>query len=352
MMTNFDHPLAQKIAAFIEKGEADFDELALELFAYQYGHNRPYRQFCDASGHTPASVKKWGAIPAVPAVAFKRYDLSCVEPNKAALVFHSSGTSQGSPSRHFLDSDAEKLYDLSLNTGFRQYVLPKGEQLPIWALMPSFEQSPNSSLSYMLESLMREMPGLDHRFFWDEGIPEGFEIALRSAQSPLILFGTAFAWITVFDRCPDKFELPKGSLIIETGGFKGRMREVAPEELYQLFEDRLNALALSEYGMCEMASQFYDSSFVDKNSNATRLPRKLGVRWCRTRIIDPLSGQEVGIGERGLLTHFDLANFNSVAALQTEDIGVRMDEGFQLIGRAKESELRGCSLTVEELLLQ
>ena len=130
--------------------------------------------------------------------------------------------------------------------------------------------------------------------------------------------------------------------MIETGGFKGRSREVEKSELYALFTERLGAdpmCCFSEYGMSELASQFY-SQGVDGP--------KLAPPWLRTRILDPVTGTDAAPGKPGLLAHYDLANYNSVQAIQTEDMGI-WDErgGFQLLGRAPGAVLRGCSLLAE-----
>lgn len=362
------NPLAQRILCFIgsEQSETtEFNRLALDLFAYQYHHNPVYRRYCEALEKEPASVEHWEAIPAVPAIAFKRFGLSCEPVEKVPVVFHSSGTTGGRPSRHYMSAESLLLYRASLVGGFERYVLPDGAQLPIWAIMPPYSQMPHSSLSFMLQTLMETYPGLDHRWFWDEASPPeeqgakvqpflgtpGLAFALRSLQQPIILFGTAFAFVHFFEATKERFELPPGTRIVETGGLKGRAREVSREELYTLFTERLGVpppYCLSEYGMTEMGSQFYDTTFQDHWFGLQREPRMSGVPWCRTRVEDPHTSNEVPVGEQGVLVHYDLANFNSVLAIRTEDVGVRLEEGFHLIGRAPGAEPRGCSLVVEE----
>ena len=169
----------------------------------------------------------------------------------------------------------------------------------------------------------------------------------------MILFGTAFAWVHFFDAMPQQFALPPGSRVIETGGFKGRSREVSKEELYALFTTRLglpSTHCLSEYGMSELASQFYDSTLRDGSLCLHRAARKIGPPWLKTRILDPITGEDSAPGEPGILVPYDLANLNSVLALQTEDWGQAAPdgEGFVLLGRAPGAVLRGCSLTAEE----
>jgi len=351
-----EEAVATALAAFIARGNAEdasFDALARRLFGYQYARNEPYRRFCQSQGVTPETVGHWSAIPPAPAAAFKRFPLSCTPPANAARLFRSSGTTGRAASRHYLSVAALRLYDQSLREGFRRFVLPDGARLPIWGLMPPPEAAPESSLSYMLGSLMAADPGRDHRFFWSDAGPDvpALQAALRALTEPVILFGTAFAWVLFFDAGGGHLSLPPGSRLLETGGFKGRSRAVSREELYALFRERLGLPAthcLAEYGMCELCSQFYDATLIDHFQGQPDTPRKVGPPWSRTRVIDPRTGREVPPDETGILVHYDLANLNSVLAVATEDLGRRLEEGFELLGRAPGAELRGCSLTVEE----
>ena len=331
-------PLAWKIADFIQNppaadADAVFDALALALFARQYNCCAPYRRLCDGQGQMPPGVLRWQGIPAVPAQAFKVYDLSCAPMFQTVAVFHSSGTTGLQTSRHFFDADALALYEASLCAGFAAAFPARPRRL--WALMPDPEAAPHSSLSHMLGTLNAE------RFCWDNDAALASDLA--ALAEPVVLFGTAFAFVQLFDGSDQNWRLPAGSLVIETGGFKGRTREVPREELYALFGTRLGiplGNCHSEYGMSEMASQFYGRGLD---------PVKRGPHWVRTRAIDPETGEDAAPGTPGLLRHYDLANWNSVQALQTQDRGILTPDGFVLHGRAPDAEVRGCSLTVEEL---
>lgn len=328
--------LATEIVQFIESGtggEGEFERLALALFARQYALCGPYRRLCMGQDASPETVTYWQDIPAVPAAAFKMFDLSCVPTDKIAAVFHSSGTTGAQTSKHYFDQDALTLYEISLRAGFSA-ALPERPSA-LWALMPKPSAAPNSSLSHMLGALHAE------RFFWDNDA--ALSLALTKLSQPMTLFGTAFAFVQLFDGTDRNWRLPMGSVVIETGGFKGRTREVPREELYGLFQSRLGVpiqSCHSEYGMSEMASQFYGQGLD---------PVKRGPHWVRTRAIDPQTGEDAPPGTLGLLRHYDLANFNSVLALQTQDLGTLTEGGFVLHGRAPAAEVRGCSLTVEEL---
>ncbi len=332
-----DIDLWNRISAYIAgASNEEFDELACALFRRQYALNDAYRRYVDNLGIEIDRVRSWRDIPAVPAQAFKAMTLSCAPVNECATVFYSSGTTQNLAGKHFMDPFAVSQYNDSLGIG---YTLAMGEdaiELPLWAIMPPPSAAPNSSLSHMLNVLGAE------EWFWDD--EAGLSKAFGRLQEPLVLFGTSFAFVSLFDSFPDRsWPLPDGSAVITTGGFKGRTREVARDEFYALLRDRFalaDAACVSEYGMSEMASQFW--SVGEQGAY-------VGPPWLRTRIIDPETGSDARDGEPGLLRVYDLANWNSVLAIQTQDMAVASEDGFRLLGRAPDAEVRGCSLTVEEL---
>lgn len=328
--------LAKDITDFIGcdgATEGEFDALSRAVFQRQWERVAAYRRLCEGLTIGPGDVRTWRDVPAVPAQAFKAFELSCVPVDEAVAVFHSSGTTGAQTSRHFIDADGVALYETSLRRGFLEGV---GERLgELWALMPPPGDAPHSSLSHMLGALGAS------KFFWDDD--EALGKALAGVREPVTVFGTAFAFVSLFDGTTQSWRLPPGSVVVETGGFKGRTRKVPRVELYGLFGTRLGVLEVqcfSEYGMSEMASQFYG-----RGLDAV----KRGPHWVRTRAIDPVTGQDAAAGTPGVLRHYDLANYNSVMALQTQDLGTLVEGGFVLHGRAPDADVRGCSLTVEEL---
>ena len=323
------------LSRFIRFGnEAGFDSSALELFRYQYYSNEPYRRLCDASDKTPHTVSKALDIPAAPARAFRLFDLTCEPLESCVAVFHTSGTTAATAGKHWLNVEALTLYELSLTSHYR-LIFP--EVQPIWALMPAPAEAPHSSLTHMLQTLSAvSFAGADLH---------DFSTRLQDAAAggdPLTIFGTAFGFAELLQlgRCP----LPFGSRIIETGGFKGRTKELSRSEFYGLLRDGFDvpdSCCFAEYGMCEMASQFY-------SLGEHGLLR--GPHWTRSYVIDPATGTPAQVGAPGLIRHIDLANLNSVCCIQTQDRAIMDQTGaFRLLGRATDSELRGCSLTAEEL---
>lgn len=340
-------------------GETEFNTLALRLFALQLDCNAAYRRLCEARGVKPAALQHWSQIPAVPTTAFKELELTCLAPAERTAVFHSSGTTAQRPSRHFHSAESLALYEDSLWSWFRQHIFAQtaiGEQ-QLAILTPRASAAPNSSLVHMFETIRQKvgasesafLGGTDSAGAWtlDFSRAENLFRSVIAANQPLVLLGTAFNFVHLLDWLTDRdlrFELPPGSVVMETGGYKGRSRELPKAELHALISRRLcvePAQIICEYGMSELSSQAYDSK-PRNTQHATRCFHFPS--WARAQIISPETGREVADSETGLLRIFDLANAFSVLAVQTEDLARRCGDGFELLGRAVAAEPRGCSL--------
>jgi len=362
-----------------------FDALALELFGFQFDHNKPYRRICEAKGIAPDAIGHWTQIPAVPTAAFKEFELSCLPPTQRNGAFHSSGTTSHQPSRHFHNAESLAVYEASLWPWFRAHLLPDWrlmtDCLQVTILTPPPTQAPRSSLVHMLEVVRREL-GLDSRAFvgrvepdgaWVLGFDNALEVLNGSCNSgkPLMLLGTAFSFVHLVDFLAEqelRFQLPNGSRVMETGGYKGRARSLPKAKLHAHITQRLGvppSRIVCEYGMSELSSQAYDYTIQpgsqvppypcplpEERENRSQSASEWGSithpfhfpPWARAQIISPETEREVGNGEAGLIRVFDLANVFSVLAVQTEDLAIRRGEGFELIGRAVDAEPRGCSL--------
>jgi hypothetical protein len=213
----------------------------------------------------------------------------------------------------------------------------------------------------MIERLTRESGAAGSRFLGrvDESgawTLDGAEVlkAMRECErsgQPLLLLGTAFSFVQLFDWLESRGErvsLPEGSRVMETGGYKGRSRELPKTDLHRLISGLLGvppSRIVSEYGMSELSSQAYDLEMRRAEGGGRKVTRNFRFPpWARVQVVSPETGREVGEGESGLIRVFDLANTRSVLAIQTEDLGVRRRDGFELIGRAALAEPRGCSL--------
>lgn len=351
-------PLIERVLKFIRgKTDETFEGLALEVFAFQYQRNPAYRRFCDQRKVTPETTVRWEEIPPLPTAAFKFLDLTCAPPEQ---VFVTSGTSQGKERRGRHGFPWLELYHTSLLTNFAAHLLSDGARPRMLILAPSPDLCPTSSLSHMLEVVRKAYGGEGSAYFVGEA---GMDLTglLRTLQEveaqhePICLLGTVFAFVHLLERCLQEgwtFRVPEGSRLMDTGGFKGRSREVSRDELLRLYEEMFGipeALCINEYGMTEMGSQFYDNTLRDRVLQRSRVRFKEVPPWVRTRILDPTTFEELPEGEVGLLTHYDLANCGSVMAIETEDLGYGIGDGFEIVGRAPGAEARGCSLTVEEL---
>jgi len=394
---------SRRLLAFIEHGsvvaETEFAALARELFALQFSHVTPYRRLCEARLVTPDSLTDWRQIPAVPTTAFKELELTSLAPAERTAVFHSSGTTEHRPSRHFHSAESLAVYEASLLPWFARHMLARagGLQPPstgpdfmstrggtaatdgdcksparLLSLAPPPPQAPHSSLVHMFACVSAAFGGSGSRFLATAGAENIWQLdaaaalaALREAENagkPVVLLGTAFMFVHLLDELAQRglsVALPAGSRVMETGGYKGRSRELPKAELHSLLTARLGVppeFIVCEYGMSELSSQAYDRVAGDTWQVTTEAPAAASRTthhasrcfhfppWCRALVISPETGREVAEGETGLLRIFDLANVRSVLAIQTEDLAVRRGDGFELLGRAAQTEARGCSL--------
>jgi len=357
--------------------DARFDRIARDLFAWQFERCVPYARFCERRGVTPDAIGSWREIPAVPAGAFKELALRSFPERATVKTFRTSGTA--AERRGELHLDTLALYEASVLRSFVLHVLPelagilepappapspagRPDRRPrLRILAPSAEEAPDSSLSHMFAVLARELA-------WRGTLSDcGFDVSggevrvdelLRALEraladaAPVVLCGTAFAFMHVLDALASRdvrLALPPGSRVMETGGFKGRSRELTRDALYGEIERRLGVppeRCVNQYGMTELASQFHDS--VLRFPGTRR--RKLGPPWARVRLVSPETGEDVAPGEVGMIAVYDLGNTGSVLAVQTADLGRAIGEGFEVLGREAGAEARGCSLALDEML--
>ncbi|TVP54923.1 MAG: hypothetical protein EA351_12090 [Gemmatimonadales bacterium] len=408
-----------------EPDPAGFGALALRVLRFQAAENPVYRALVRARGLDPARIDRWEDFPPLPARAFREFSVYCGPPGSEEARFLTSGTTtrfsaatrpaagalegSGASAAREAGRGLHCVRDLSI---YRTSLLVQAERYlahprprRVLALLPSPGDRPDSSLVHMAGVFHQEWDDGRGGFFANPGWElrrDAFRSALDDARRdgvPTLLIGTAFAWVHWLegresieeDRISltggDRIGLPEGSVLVETGGFKGRSRRVPREELYAALARRLGIPGrriVNEYGMTEMLSQFYEPVLLEADGPArTRTagassmgldtPDPLedrwheGPPWVRTRVLDPVTLDPVETGAPGLLCHLDLANLFSASYLLTEDRGVSLgqpsgslevpdagvrDRGaaFRLIGRAPGAEARGCSLVMEALL--
>jgi hypothetical protein len=339
--------------------ETRFAALARELFAFQFEHCAAYRGLCTRRGATPDQIESWREIPSVPTGAFKELTLTSFPRGETCHVFRTSGTS--SSARGALHLDTLELYEASLLPAFRRHLLPDlphGERVRIEVLAPSAEEAPDSSLSHMFAVAIAALGSAASRHAVEHGSLDAEALYARLARDAargetILLCGTAFAFVHFLEYLEERghaLELPPGTRIMETGGFKGRARELPRQTLYAELEARLGVppgRIVNQYGMTELGSQFYDSVLVAPKQSR----RKLAPPWVRVRIVDAESGRDVAHGEVGTISIVDLANTGSVCAIQTADLGRAIGDGFEVLGREPDAEARGCSIAADALLV-
>ncbi len=346
--------------------DARFESLALALFAFQFEACAPYRRLCESLDRRPGTVSRASEVPPVPTGAFKEFDLRCFAAEDTCKTFRTSGTS--TERRGALHLDTLALYEASLLASLRRCLVPDlvGRHATLRFLTPSPIEAPDSSLSHMFGCLLAAEGGAQSGFDLEDerlgfvALADAIDSA-RSQHAPMLVAGTSFAFVHWLDGIRDGLDgqadwrLPEGSRVMETGGFKGRSREVPREVLRDQVAQGFGIDprdVVNQYGMTELGSQFYDSTWIDREGPR----RKIRPPWTRVRFVDPENGRDVTPGEVGQIVIHDLANTGSVAAIQTADLGRAVlddagDEiGFDVLGRAEGAEARGCSIATDVML--
>lgn len=325
---------------------AEFADVAARIVEYQRTWNQKLRAFWDRR-RFDGSGRIVHEIPAVPTDVFRHVRLHSSE-EPVQTTFRTSGTTSGARGEsHRLSTRA---YDAGAVRHSREMVLSSGPYRFV-NLVFDPERHRDSSLSHMVKLLAAEFGDGSSAYYLNEGGVDvaGLEADLARPSGPVALFGTAFALVAALDGGLSQTSLPPGSVVVETGGFKGKSRTIARDELYRALSERLGVPAgaiRSEYSMTELSSQLYSRSW-DLTGDQPLVPP----HWCQVSAVDPETLAPLRAGEVGLLRFVDLANIDTVVAIQTSDLGVVQPDGAVVLrGRALGAQPRGCSLAVEEIL--
>ena len=310
----------------------NFDQIAFEVFKFQYKNNTVYKSYCDLLKKTPSNVENISRIPFLPISFFKSHSVICTK--KYDKVFYSSGTTNDNISKHYV-SDIN-IYEKSFLKNFiDNYGDPK--EYVILGLLPNYMENENSSLIYMVNNLIELSKSNDSGFFLKEydHIIEKMK-SLSRKNKTIILIGVSYA---LLDLTINKNLNLENTIIIETGGMKGRRKEMIKKELHETLKKRTGLKKIhSEYGMTEMLSQAYS-----KRDGIFSCPN-----WMRVFIRDINDPNFLYSNNRsGGINIIDLANFNSCSFIATEDMGSLHENGnFEIMGRIDHSDTRGCNLLV------
>lgn len=321
-----------------ERSAADFNSTALELFRHQAETCIPYKRFIEGLSVNPADIKRWQDIPHLPIEAFKNHEVKTGAFNPEA-IYTSSGTTGSATSRHFVKHTA--WYTRVFTEAFTlAYGSPS--QFQWLCLLPSYLEREGSSLIDMAANFI-ETSEFEGSNFYLRNIDELRHQLEKAAQNktPTVLLGVSFALLDFIDEAPIK--LGENTLVMETGGMKGRRKEMIRAELHNELCEGFGVTEIhSEYGMTELMSQAYSNGHGLYSAPP----------WMRLQLrdtSDPLSKAKEG--KTGGVNIIDLANVDSCAFLATQDLGrIHTDEGgnatFEILGRFDESDVRGCNLLV------
>lgn len=352
-----------------------FDAHALALYRAQRAAIPVYDAWCayelgergerGAGNPGNGAPRSWREVPALPIAAFKSLRVASELP--AVAAWRSSGTTSADRSTHEL-ADLRQ-YEASIDAGVRAALLPdvvRGNRAPLRCiqLQPSAAHgATTSSLTHMYDRIRTGPWCVDGGTFVDADYAldaDGAWDALHDAaeaDAPVLLLATSFALAMLLDHAEaaglGPLRLPAGSRVVDTGGYKGRTRELTRDELVARIGALLGVPAgwcENEYGMSELSSQAWLGTVATSAGHplCMRGPRWMPP-WLRVRVVDPESLAEVADGDAGLLVFHDLANTWSCATIRSEDLAIRRGTGFELVGRAPGATLKGCSLQLEEL---
>ncbi|MBK0371077.1 LuxE/PaaK family acyltransferase [Flavobacterium agrisoli] len=311
----------------------EFAKIALKVFRYQYENNLVYREFCDFLKTNPQEVKTIEKIPFLPIQFFKSHSVVSNQ-NPIETTFTSSGTTGMITSKHLVTDVS--LYEESYRNAFKQFY-GNIEDYVVLALLPSYLEREGSSLIYMVEDLIALTHNENSGFYLhnhDELIKKLTE--LDASGQNVILIGVTYALLDLIEKHP--FQL-KNTIIMETGGMKGKRKEMIREELHQLLCTGFGVSSIhSEYGMTELLAQAY--SFGD---GLFECPS-----WMQVLMRDPEDALTyVGFGKTGGINVIDLSNINSCSFIATQDLGKKYpNNSFEVLGRFDHSDIRGCNLMV------
>lgn len=317
--------LTEKVFAL--PNEKAFLQIALAVFEYQFFHNSVYGAYCKAIGRSPSNVSSLENIPFLPISFFKTHlvKTGTFEPE---TIFKSSGTTGHTTSRHFVKDLS--LYEKSFLTCFERF-FGKPDQYCIVGLLPSYLEQGSSSLVYMVDQLIKRSGHQQSGFYlYDYKKLKETIVQLEEARQPALLFGVTYALLDFAEQ----YGMPlQTTTILETGGMKGRRKELTKAELYQQLKTSFSVEEIhAEYGMTELLSQAYAIN------GRYKCPP-----WMKVLLRDETDPFSLG-GTSGALNVIDLANLHSCSFIATEDLGkLHSDGGFEVLGRMDNTDIRGCS---------
>lgn len=316
---------------FSIKTQQDFESTALAVFSYQYENNENYNFFCRAIDRKPDTVNSLEEIPFLPIEFFKTYRI-LNDDNTYEEIFTSSGTTGSQTSKHYV-ADLD-LYEQTFYKAFHQFY-GNLEDYVVLALLPSYLERKGSSLIYMADAFIKSSKHPESGFYLDDyqGLAKNLK-RLDAQGQKILLIGVSFALLDLVES--ETFSL-ENTIVMETGGMKGRRKEMTRQELHQILTRGFGVAEIhSEYGMTELLSQAYS-----QGKGLFSCPSTMQVFIREPE--DPFNF--LPDGKNGGLNVIDLANLHSCSFIATQDLGKKYEDGkFEILGRFDHSDIRGCNL--------
>lgn len=316
---------------FAIQNSQEFEQKALEVFRYQFEHNTVYRSFCDLLYKHPSDIKTIEDIPFLPITFFKSHEVISSQ-RETQATFTSSGTTGSIVSKHYVKDLS--IYETSFYKGFTQCYGDIKDYV-ILALLPSYLERSGSSLVYMVDHLIKASHHSDSGFYLDDHLALSKKLKeLDASGQKVLLIGVSFALLDTIEK--HTFAL-NNTIIMETGGMKGKRKELIRQELHAILKEGFGVSTIhSEYGMTELLSQAYS-----KEGGVFTTPPWMRILTRDTE--DPLC--ILSNSKTGGLNIIDLANVYSCSFIATQDLGsIYTDGSFTIIGRFDDSDIRGCNL--------
>jgi len=367
--------LTEKIKKFIAEGdklpkherEKDFNNLCVACFKVQAKNIPGYARLCAQKKIDIEAVNDFLQIPPVPVQAFKASDIFIYPKEDACKIFKTSGTSKMNQGAAYFSESGAEITSLAIVKNARTYLFPDNFDTRFFLIAPSPEAAPNLTMAFGITEVMKNIGthGGAH-YIGKDGIdwPALFsglrECAEKNTAATII--APSFAMVFMLDKMAAeniRLELPKGSRVLDAGGFKGRSREISRVEMIKTAAEFLGiepGYCVNALGMSELGTQYYDNNLKNSIEGTNAPLAKENPHWAKTFVVDIEDNFKIlapkTYGRTGALLHFDLTNIDRAVAILSDDAGRYAGPGFEICGRLSAGDIKGCSLTVEEMLLK
>lgn len=365
--------LRNEIAAFIESGGAlgdkersdKFNKLSIALFKLQFNAIESYARYCVKKGITPDNINDYLQIPPMPVSAFKSDDIFIYSNNEIYLTFKTSGTTGSERGRAYFSKSCAELTSLAIIENAKNFMFPDKINTRFLLVAPPPEAAPELTMAFGITEVMKNIGTLGGKhYIGKDGLNiDEFLAEIKVCEkdgTPVSIIAPSFAMVIILDKLAEKniaFKMAPGSRVLDAGGFKGRSREISRPDMLRSIEERFGIppqYCINALGMSELGTQYYDDNLKNHIAGVNAPAAKRNPHWAKTLVMkldggmNYLAPQTAGV--KGALVHFDLSNFDRALAILTDDLGCYKEDGFEVCGRIKEGDLKGCSLTIEELI--